>query len=222
MPHVNCQTVELEEWWFGGFCSQRTWAPYSHCVDHVLFCLLPQAVLWCQEQGPWGWLRFAVHCYGSLGLLPFGLDAPSGAFFLLLLGLACSCHWDVWHWSFSTHRELCRVWVSWVFCSLPLTLGGASFSVKGTHTQTVMQDCSCVSDFLFRFFFEGGGGCIVLFTFTFSYTGFWLNFCWHCEICCMLFILRIGNWLCSCFFLVFFSVFEPLRNKKEGRRWLYV
>lgn len=79
---------------WGGVCSQRTWAPYSHCVDHVLFCLLPrhQAVLWCQEQGPWGWLRFAVHCYGFLGLLPFGLDAPSGAFFLLLLGLTCSCH----------------------------------------------------------------------------------------------------------------------------------
>lgn len=124
------------------------------------YCPRHQAVLWCQEQGPWGWLRFAVHCYGSLGLLPFGLDAPSGAFFLLLLGLACSCHWDVWHWSFSTHRELCRVWVSWVFRSLPLTLGGASFSVKGTHTQTVMQDCSCVSDFLFRFFWGGGGGAL--------------------------------------------------------------
>lgn len=150
MPHVNCQTVELEEWWFGGFCSQRTWAPYRHCVDHVLFCLLPQAPgsSLVSRTGPLG---MAEVC-SALLWLPFGLDAPSGGFFLLLLGLACSCHWDVWHWSFSTHTELYRVWVSWVFRSLPLTLGGASFSVKGTHTQTVMQDCSCVSDFLFRFF----------------------------------------------------------------------
>lgn len=112
------------------------------------YCPRDQAVLWCQEQGPWGWLRLAVHCCGSHGLSTFGPDVPSGAFFLLLLGLACSCHWDVWHWSFSKHGELCTVWVSWVFHSLPLALGGL-FTVTKTHTQTMMQDCSCVSDFFF-------------------------------------------------------------------------
>lgn len=210
MPHFNCQTWSWRSDDLGGFCSQRSWAPYSHCVDHVLFCLLPQAPgsSLVSRTGPLGMAEVCsalLWFSGALALWPWcaiwGLLSPAAGVGMQL-SLRCVALKLQHTW------ELCTVWVSWVFRSLPLALGG--------HTHR--QSCKTVVVYLIFCFVLGRGlkRRIVLFTFTFSYTDFWLNFCWHCEICCMLFILRID------FVLVFFSVFEPLRNKEESRRWLYV
>lgn len=146
MPHFNCQTWSWRSDDLGGFGSQRSWAPYSHCVDHVLFCLLPQAPgsSLVSRTGPLGMAEVCsalLWFSGALALWPWcaiwGLLSPAAGVGMQLslrcVALKLQYTWGAMH---------------------SLGLLGLSLSASGSwgaHTQTVMQDCSCVSDFLFRF-----------------------------------------------------------------------
>lgn len=223
--NASCQlsNMELEEWWFGGGFAVR--GPGLLTVIVLTMCSSAYFPGTRQFSGVknralgdgWGLQCIVMVFWGSC---PLAL--------MRHLGPSFSCCWG-WH---AVVIEMCGTEASVHMGSyaqsgspgsfaLCLWLLGGLLSVSKAHTHR--QSCKTVVVYLiFCFVLRGLERCIILFTFTFSYTDFWLNFCWHCEICCILFILRIGNWFCSCFFLVFFSVFEPLRNKKEGRRWLYV
>lgn len=223
MPHVNCQTWSWRsDDLGGGLQSEDLGSLQSLCWPCALLptSQAPGSSL-VSRTGPLGMAEVCsalLWFSGALALWPWcaiwGLLSPAAGVGMQLslrcVALKLQYTWGAMH--------------SLGLLGLSLSASGSwggLLSVSKAHTHR--QSCKTVVVYLIFCFVLGGlERCIILFTFTFSYTDFWLNFCWHCEICCILFILRIGNWFCSCFFLVFFSVFEPLRNKKEGRRWLYV